>query len=148
MTLRAPVLEPRGVRLHEAAASPEAAVHRCADVLEELGAVRPGYREAMLARESMLSTYVGEGVALPHGLDESRSLVVRDTIAVLRFPDGVDWNGYRATLCVAIAARGDGHVAVLSALAHVLLDPERAAALRGATDPAEIVAMFDGGEER
>ncbi|PRY29628.1 PTS sugar transporter subunit IIA [Pseudosporangium ferrugineum] len=142
-----PVLEPRGVRVREHAADRVAAVHRCADVLEELGAVHPAYREAMLDREWAMSTYVGEGVAIPHGLDRSRALVRRDSLAVLRFPDGVEWDGATVTVCVAIAARGDGHVALLSALARILLDPLRAKGLREATDPAEIVGMLNAEDE-
>jgi PTS system mannitol-specific IIA component len=137
-----PVLEERGVRPAEVAADRVAAIHRCADVLEEIGAVHPAYREAMLDREWAMSTYVGEGVAIPHGLDVSRILVRRDSLAVLRFPDGVAWDGGEVTVCVAIAVRGDGHVAMLSALADILLDPDRARALREATDPAAVVAML------
>jgi mannitol PTS system EIIA component len=142
-----PVLELRGIRVHETAPDREAAVHRCADVLEEIGAVHPAYREAMLDREWAMSTYLGEGVAIPHGLDKSRALVRRDSLVVLRFPDGIDWDGHLVTVCVAIAARGDGHVTLLAALAQILLDPARARALREATDPAAIVKMFkDQGE--
>lgn len=143
-----PVLELRGVRVAEAAPDRVAAIHRCADVLEEIGAVHPAYREAMLDREWAMSTFLGEGVAIPHGLDVSRVLVRRDALAVLRFPDGVWWDGGRVTVCVAIAARGDGHIALLSALADILLDPERARALREATDPAVIVEMLNAVEER
>jgi len=143
-----PVLELRGVRVAAAARDRVAAIHRCADVLEELGAVQPGYREAMLDREWAMSTYLGEGVAIPHGLDVSRVLVRRDALAVLRFPDGVMWDGGRVTVCVAIAARGDGHIALLSALADILLDQERARALREATDPAAIVEMLNAVEDR
>ena len=137
-----PVLEERGIRLRETAADRAAAVHRCADVLEQIDAVHPAYRDAMLDREWAMSTYVGEGVAIPHGLDMSRALVRHDSLAVLRFPDGVDWDGERVTVCVAIAARGDGHVALLSALARVLLDPEQARRLREATEPAAIVELL------
>lgn len=143
-----PVLEPRGIRLQETAADRESAVHRCADVLEEIGAVHPAYREAMLDREWAMSTYLGEGVAIPHGLDKSRALVRRDSLVVLRFPDGVDWDGHPVTVCVAIAARGDGHVTLLAALAQILLDPDRARALREAPDAAAVVKMFkDQGEQ-
>ena len=137
-----PVLEERGVRLAEVAADRVAAIHRCADVLEELGAVHPAYREAMLDREWAMSTYLGEGVAVPHGLDVSRVLVRRDSLAVLRFPGGVAWDGGRVSVCVAIAARGDGHIALLGALADILRDPRRARALREATDPTIVVAML------
>lgn len=143
------VLQSRAIRIAESAADREAAIHLCADVLEEIGAVFPTYREAMLDREWAMSTYLGEGVAIPHGLDVSRLLVKRDALAVLRFPDGVDWDGGRVYVCVAIAARGNGHVALLAALAEILLDPDRARALREATDPAAIIAMLSsvGAEE-
>jgi PTS system mannitol-specific IIA component len=130
------------VRIAESAAGRMAAVHRCADVLEEIGAVQPSYRAAMVARERSVSTYMGEGVAIPHGVDVSRALVRRDALAVLRFPAGVDWAGHRVSVCVAIAARGDGHVESLATLAEILLDPRRAAALRTAEDPDQIVRMF------
>ncbi|AGL14176.1 PTS sugar transporter subunit IIA [Actinoplanes sp. N902-109] len=141
------VLDVRAVRLHEAAVDREAALHRCADVLEEIGAVHPSYREAMLDREWAMSTYAGAGVAIPHGLDRSRDLVRRDSLAVLRFPEGVEWEGHRVTVCVAIAARGDGHVELLSTLARILLDPDRAAALHAAAEPEAIVAMLGTGAD-
>jgi PTS system mannitol-specific IIA component len=146
MTNISGVLDARAIRVHEVAADRAAAIHRCADVLEEVGAVHLSYREAMLDREWAMSTYVGEGVAIPHGLDMSRDLVRRDSLAVLRFPGGVEWEGGRVTVCVAVAARGDGHVALLSTLAHILLNPGRAAALRAATDPEAIVAMLEADE--
>ncbi|MEV4637678.1 PTS sugar transporter subunit IIA [Actinoplanes sp. NPDC049548] len=146
MKLR-PVLDVAAVRLHERAPDRVAAIHRCADVLEEIGAVHPAYREAMLDREWAMSTYVGEGVAIPHGLDMSRALVRRDSLAVLRFPDGIDWDGNPVTVCVAIAARGDGHVELLAALARILMDPLRAKALRESEDPASVVEMLQAEDD-
>lgn len=124
------VLERRAVLLHEHADSREEAIRRCGLLLVETGAVAEPYVEAMLERERSISTYVGEGVAIPHGV--SREAILRDAICVVRFPDGVDWDGERVTLCVGIAARGDGHVALLAELAEILLDPERARTLREA----------------
>ncbi|NUR93493.1 MAG: PTS sugar transporter subunit IIA [Nonomuraea sp.] len=126
------VLERRAVLLEEVAATREEAIERCGRVLVEVGAVGEPYIGAMLERERSISTYVGEGVAIPHGL--SRDEVLRDAICVVRFPAGVDWDGERVSVCVGIAARGDGHVALLAELAEVLLDPERARRLREAAD--------------
>ena len=142
MSVVGAVLSRRGVRVAESAVDRLIAVHRCADVLEEIGAVEPGYRSAMLERERLMSTWLGEGVAIPHGVDGSRALVRRDSLAVLRFPEGVPWEGGRVRVCVAIAVRGEGHLEVLSALAGILLDPRRARALREETDPDAIVAML------
>jgi len=143
MRLAPAVLSPGAVRTAAAAHDREQAIHRCADVLEEIGAVQPGYREAMLHRERAMSTYLGAGVAVPHGLNTWRCLVRRDALAVLRFPGGVVWDGGTVTVCVAIAARGDGHLVLLTALAEILMDPVRAYALRSAGSAMEIVAMLD-----
>ncbi|GAA4083780.1 PTS sugar transporter subunit IIA [Nonomuraea soli] len=126
------VLQARAVRLGESAATREEAITRCGQVLVEIGAVAQPYVAAMLERERSVSTYVGEGVAIPHGT--SKEHVTRDAICVLRFPGGIDWDGENVVVCVGIAARGDGHVALLAELAEILLDPERARALREATD--------------
>jgi mannitol PTS system EIIA component len=132
------LLDARAIRLAEQAADRESAITRCGEVLVEIGAVRPAYIDAMLEREKSISTYVGEGVAIPHGTLVSKNDVFRDALAVLRFPAGVDWGGHPVSVCVAIAASGDGHVELLAELAQVLLDPERAQALRDATDPDEV----------
>jgi PTS system mannitol-specific IIA component len=136
------VLDVRAVRLAETADDRDDAIRRCAAVLVAIGAVKPSYEAAMLARELTTTTYVGEGMAIPHGTYAGREAVRRDALAVLRFPDGVDWDGHPVTVCVAIAARGDGHVAVLASLAGILLDKGRARALRECADPAEVVRML------
>jgi mannitol PTS system EIIA component len=123
------------------------AVRRAGDILARIGAVRAGYADAMVEREDIFSSYIGEGVAMPHGTDASRALVERTALCYLRFPDGLDWDGQRVTIAIAIAARGDEHMAVLGALARVLSDPTRAAALRAAEDPDTILALLGGAED-
>ncbi|GIG68425.1 hypothetical protein Pen01_47200 [Phytomonospora endophytica] len=141
------LLDDRAIRLAETAADRDDAVRRCGEALVAIGAAKPSYVDAMLARERSVSTYVGEGVAIPHGTLTSKEDIERDALAVLRFPDGVDWDGERVTVCVAIAARGDGHVALLGELALVLLDPERARLLRAATEPDDVRRLLTPDEE-
>lgn len=138
------ILERRAIRLDERAATRDDAIRRCGGVLVEIGAVDPAYTDAMLERERSISTYVGEGVAIPHGTLEAKSAVRRDALAVVRFPGTVDWDGNPVTVCVAIAAQGDGHVDLLAELAGILLDEDRAKALREATDPDEIMTLLKG----
>ncbi|MEW2329678.1 PTS sugar transporter subunit IIA [Micromonospora chersina] len=138
----AALLDRRSIRLDVTAANREDAIRRSGAVLVEIGAVDPSYVEAMLARERSISTYMGEGVAIPHGTLAGKDAVRRDALAVLRFPAGVDWGGEQVVLCVAIAARGDGHVALLAQLAEVLLDPQRARALGQATEADEILRLL------
>jgi mannitol/fructose-specific phosphotransferase system IIA component len=136
------VLSKDAIRLGLSAVDKWDAVRQAGVLLDELGAVEPGYPAAMLERERSVSTYVGEGVAIPHGTDASRALVRRTTLGVLQFPAGVDWNGQRVTLCVAIAAKGDEHVAVLSALAQILMEPDKAAVLRTSSTVDEVYRML------
>jgi mannitol/fructose-specific phosphotransferase system IIA component len=136
------VLGRKGIRLGLSAADKWDAIRQSGALLDELGAVEPGYPETMLERERSVSTYIGEGVAIPHGTDASRALVRRTTLGVLQFPDGVDWNGQRVTICVAIAAKGDEHVGVLSALARILMEPEAAERLRTSSDVDEVYELL------
>jgi mannitol/fructose-specific phosphotransferase system IIA component len=130
------------VRLGRTATDRADAIEQTGAVLVEIGAVDPAYVPAMHEREESVPTFIGEGVAIPHGTDASRALVRRSALAVLQFPEGVDWGGQDVRLCVGIAASGDEQVGVLSALARVLMDPEKAAALRTADDAATVVAIL------
>jgi PTS system mannitol-specific IIA component len=136
------LLERRAIRLDEKAADRDDAIRRCGETLVEVGAVEPGYVDTMLARERSISTYVGEGVAIPHGTLGGKELVKRDALAVLRFPEGVDWDGEPVTVCVGIAAAGNGHVELLAALAEILLDEDQARELREATDPDTVIRLL------
>jgi mannitol PTS system EIIA component len=136
------LLDRRAIKLAEHAADRDDAIRRCGQTLHDIGAVDPTYVEAMLERERSISTYVGEGVAIPHATLAGKAAVRHDALAVLRFPDGVDWAGEPVTVCVAIAAQGDGHVALLSELALILMDPDRAQELRDATDPDDVLRLL------
>lgn len=136
------LLTVEAIRLDQRAADRDDAIRQCGQTLVEIGAVAPAYVGAMLERELSVSTYVGEGVAIPHATQAGKAAVLRDALAVLRFPDGVDWGGERVQVCVAIAAAGDGHVELLGELAMVLLDPERARRLREATRPEDVLSLL------
>ena len=137
------VLVRGAVRLAQHAHDKWDALRQSGALLVELGAVEAGYADAILEREGQISTYMGEGVAIPHGTDQSRGLVRRTALGFLQFPDGVDWDGETVYLCIPIAASGDEHVGVLSALAEVLVDGDSAAALREATDPDVVLALLN-----
>ena len=81
-------------------------------------------------------------------VDEARSLVRRTTLGFLQFPDGIDWDGNDVRVCVAIAAKGNEHMAVLSGLAQILMEPEQAEALRTSSNVDEVLELLSSiGEE-
>ena len=141
------LLERGAIRLHERAADRDQAIRACGGVLVETGAVDAAYVEAMLERERSVSTYVGEGVAIPHGTLASKETVRRDALSFVRFPATVDWGGEPVTICIGIAAQGDGHMPILVALANILLEPGRAQALREADDPDEVLRLLQPARE-
>jgi PTS system mannitol-specific IIA component len=138
----ADLLDPDAIRLSEHAGDRDEAIRRCGQALIDVGAVEPSYLDSMLDRERSISTYVGEGVAIPHGTLAGKDVVRRDALSFLRFPAGVDWDGNEVVLAIGIAARGDGHVEILSELAQILVEPDRAQALREAADPAEVLRLL------
>ncbi|MPZ84550.1 MAG: PTS sugar transporter subunit IIA [Actinophytocola sp.] len=137
------VLPREGIRLAQTATDKWDAVRQSGALLADLGAVEDGYPATMLERERSVSTYIGEGVAIPHGTDASRALVRRTTLGVLQFPDGVEWDGEPVTICVAIAAKGDEHVTVLSALAQILMDPAQAERLRTSRSVDDVYELLE-----
>ncbi len=136
------LLADSSIRLAEKANDKEDAIRQVGAALLEAGAIDASYIDAMLERERSVSTFVGEGVAIPHGTLAGKDSVKNDALVVLRFPDGVDWDGNDVRVCVGIAARGNGHIALLSQLATVLLDSDRAAALRAATTSDEVYELL------
>ena len=137
------VLVREAIRLAQHADDKWDALRQSGALLEELGAVDVGYAAAILEREGQISTYMGEGVAIPHGTDQARALVRRTALGFIQYPDGVDWDGETVYLCIPIAASGDEHVGVLSALAEILVEGDSAATLRQATDVETVLALLN-----
>jgi PTS system mannitol-specific IIA component len=123
------------------------AVRQCGAALVAAGAVDETYVDAMIQREETVSTFVGEGVAIPHGTLAGKEAVKHDALVVLRFPEGVDWDGNAVSVCVGIAAAGGGHIALLSQLAEILLDPSKAEQLRSATSAEQVYALLTPDED-
>ncbi|TCO55227.1 PTS system mannitol-specific IIA component/phosphocarrier protein FPr [Actinocrispum wychmicini] len=140
--LPADLLGVEGVQLGLTATDKADAIDQCGRALLAVGAVSVEYLAAMHEREASVSTFIGEGVAIPHGTDAARAFVLRTSIVVLQFPEGVDWDGNQVTVCVGIAANGSEQVGILSALAQVLMDPAKAAELRSAADVDTVLTLL------
>jgi mannitol/fructose-specific phosphotransferase system IIA component len=147
-TERTALLTSEGVLLGRTATGKADAIDQVGRALLDVGAVEEGYLAAMHEREASVTTYIGEGVAIPHGTDASRQYVKRTSLVVLQFPDGVDWgDGNKAELCVGIAANGSEQVGILSSLAMILMDAEQARQLREAGDPQTVLRLLQTMDE-
>jgi mannitol PTS system EIIA component len=128
------------VRLQGQASDKQDAIRQAGELLVLGGCVAPAYVSGMLAREQTMSTYLGNGVAIPHGQHENRADVHRTGISVLQLPAGVEWEpGELAYLVIGIAANSDEHMGVLANLAEVIEDPDTTDQLTQTTDPLIII---------
>jgi mannitol/fructose-specific phosphotransferase system IIA component len=142
-TERTTLLSAEGIHLGRTAANKADAIDQTGRALLDIGAVEVDYLAAMHEREASVTTYIGEGVAIPHGTDQARQYVKQTSLVVLQFPGGVDWgDGNQAKLCVGIAANGSEQVGILSSLAMILMDSEKAAELREAKDADTVLRLL------
>jgi mannitol/fructose-specific phosphotransferase system IIA component len=127
------------IRTQQSASSQEEAIEAAGAMLVARGLVGPEYVAAMHKREETFSTYLGNGVALPHGTFEVKDSVKGTGIVVLQYPEGVKWGPEgEARLVIGLAAEGEDHINILSELAEVLMDEELCERLWATTDPQEI----------
>lgn len=140
---------PVEVRLGAAPHNREDAVRAAGALLAQAGHALPAYVDSLLQREKLANTFLGQGVAIPHGMIEDRHLVQSTGLAVLQVPAGVRWgdDAKQAHLVVAIAAASDEHIAVLRRLTRLMRDEALMQRLISTHDAQDIVrALTTDGE--
>ena len=138
-------LSESNIHLNANAADKQQAIEMAASALVQADNVENGYLQGMLAREQQTSTFLGNGIAIPHGTLDTRSMVKKTGVQVFQFPQGIEWGeGNIAYVVIGIAARSDEHLSLLRQLTHVLSDEDTAARLAKITDIAEFRAILMG----
>ncbi|TCL07284.1 MULTISPECIES: fused PTS fructose transporter subunit IIA/HPr protein [Sodalis] len=133
------------IHLGAQAPNKQEAITRVAAALTQAGYAREGYLNGMLQREQQTSTFLGSGIAIPHGTTDTRDLVLKTGVQVFQFPQGIDWgDGQIAHVVIGIAARSDEHLALLRQLTHVLSDEKMADRLATTTDAEELRSVLTG----
>ena len=141
------ILSKDRISLQASAADKADAIRKAGELLVTTGCVLPEYVEGMLTREQSMSTSLGNGVAIPHGIYENRDHILKTGISVLQLTDGVDWDeDEKVFMVIGIAASSDEHVGVLSSLADVIDNEENLAELLKTNDP-DVVVKYLGEKE-
>lgn len=135
------------VRIHSGSATQDQALQEATDILISAGAVTPAYVDAMRQREETVSTYMGNGLAIPHGTNETKEAILASGLSVVRYDGGVDWAGEQATFVIGIAGRGDEHLEILSQIAILFSDEDDVAKLNAAETPDELFALLSAVNE-
>jgi mannitol PTS system EIIA component len=141
-----PILSEEKIRLGVICATKWDAINAAGDLLVAAGHVSAGYPALMAARERVGTTYLGNGIAVPHGTREAKALVRTAGISFIQLLDGVDFGGGNiARLVLGLAAADDTHLDLLTHIAMVCTDDAHLTALLHATSPAEVMAILAPG---
>lgn len=112
------------MRLNQTSVSKEEAIQAAGELLVQLGYVDESYIPAMQEREKLVTTYMGMGVAIPHGTSQAKGTVKKTGIVFLQYPDGVNFGKEKAQLVFGIAGIGDEHMDLLAKICNMLEDEE------------------------
>lgn len=138
-------LNPSNIQLGQAHSNKLDAIRSIAADLANKGLVDAGYVEGMLNRENQNSTFLGNGIAIPHGTTDTRSLVKETGVAVHHFAEGVDWgDGNTVYVAIGIAAKSDEHLGILKQLTKVLSADGVEEKLKAAKSENDIIALLNG----
>ena len=112
------VLIKKNILLNRPRQTKEEVIRDMGRVLYESGYVTERYTEAMLKKEEVFNTAIGNKLAIPHGVEGMTGEILNAGIAIFTYPDGVDWgNGQTVNLVIGIASVGDEHLETLSKIA-------------------------------
>ena len=131
-----------GVKLGQKSVSKEDAIRAAGELLKQIGCVDDSYIDAMLEREKLVTTYMGLGVAIPHGTTQAKGAVKKSGIVMLQYPDGVPFGDEKAELVFGIAGVGDEHLDLLANISNALEDEDLLEELKKTNDVELIIKTF------
>lgn len=137
-----PILQEDNIILQAAYADRWSAIQACGEILVKQGYVKAAYIEDMMERERLVSVYVGNHVAIPHGIANSEQHILESGLSVLQIPEGVDFDGEKAFIMIGIAGRDGVHMQLLSQIALVCMEQEQVERLRTSKDKNEIMGIL------
>lgn len=141
------ILVKEGIVLNIASESKDKAIERAGKLLIDGGYVKENYIDGMKAREEEVTTYMGNGVAIPHGMNEYKKEILESGIVIAQYPNGVDFGeGNIAYIVIGIAGKGEEHMEILSKIALTVQYEENVERLRKAQTPEEIIKIIEEGE--
>ncbi|MGL5653050.1 MAG: PTS mannitol transporter subunit IICBA [Vibrio sp.] len=138
-------LQKENIHLGLNAKNKEEAIRFAGNKLVELGYVHPEYVDAMFAREQLVSTYLGESIAVPHGTVDAKDRVIKTGIVICQYPQGVVFgedNSDIAKLVIGIAAKNDEHIQVITTITNALDDPSALDKLTSTKDVSDVLSIL------
>jgi len=139
------LLTQEAIRLQLPSVSRDEAISQAGRLLVQKGYVNSSYIAAMFEREDQVSTFIGRGVAIPHGSVQDPNLVHQSGIVLLQYPEGILYDGHICYIVIGIASHADQHLEILRHIALVLSNQDILATLWTTNDVAWVVSLFEEG---
>ena len=136
------ILVADSVVLQGSATTRDGAIDEAGRLLLNRGAVDSGYLDAMHEREESVSTYMGSYLAIPHGTNAAKDHIMKSAVSVVRYPEGIDWNGKEVKFVVGVAGVNNEHLQILSSIAKVFTNKAQVAQLEAATTVDEVLDLL------
>ena len=139
------ILKKSAIAVSQELSSKEEATKLAGNLLIKSGNIQEEYIDSMLEKleKEGFATYIGNGVAIPHGMEEGKKYINETGISIIQSHEGVEWNGEIAYIIVGIAAKDDEHIDVLSKLAELIEDPEDAKKIWQLDSEDKIYELFN-----
>ncbi|MGV3111904.1 PTS sugar transporter subunit IIA [Staphylococcus pettenkoferi] len=131
------------IYLNQSISTQEEAIEQAGQALVKSGAVTEGYIQAMKEREQLVSTFMGNGIAIPHGTDEAKTEVIQSGLSLIQIPEGIDWDGETVKVVVGIAGKDGEHLDLLSKIAITFSEEENVERIVNAQSAEEIKQVFE-----
>ena len=141
------ILARSSIVLDGSATNAASGIDEAGALLVAAGAVHESYVQAMHDREATVSTFMGNGLAIPHGTGDAKESITRSAMSFVRHPEGIDWGGSEVNFVIGIAGVGNEHLTLLQNVAMTFSDPSQVTRLEEATTAEEILAIFSDEEE-
>lgn len=131
------------IYLNQSISTQEEAIEQAGQALVKSGAVTEGYIQAMKEREQLVSTFMGNGLAIPHGTYEAKTEVIQSGLSLIQIPEGIDWDGETVKVVVGIAGKDGEHLDLLSKIAITFSEEENVERIVNAQSAEEIKQVFE-----
>ncbi|MFT3943716.1 MAG: PTS mannitol transporter subunit IICBA [Ancrocorticia sp.] len=136
------VLKIESIVLTGSATSYSDAIDEAGNLLVKAGGVDSEYVAAMHKREELVTTYMGNFLAIPHGTNEAKDSIKKSAISFVRYPEGIDWKGKPVKFVVGIAGVNNSHMSILRKIALTFSNNEKVSRLEAATTAQEVLDIL------
>lgn len=138
------VLKEENIVLNAEFNNKERAIRFAGEILLKEKYVKPEYIDYMIERDKRISTYIGNHIAIPHGIENFEESIIESGISIVQVPNGVSFGeNETAYIIMGIAGKNNTHLDMLSKIAIVCMEEENVEKMRNAQTKKQLLELFN-----